>query len=148
MFLKNICYFVRFERKMPRVNNKRKNSKNISEQKTKKSKVANDDYCGYGDWCEEKQEWQYNGVSTSLLMAYWYTSKSYIESIENENAIENNFDSLDELVVTNTFGDLFPPREVEHDHITRVLPKHEQMRLKEFYSLPENKKKMDDFFAK
>jgi hypothetical protein len=96
----------------------------------------------YGDWCEENQEWQFNGVSTSKLMLLSFTNKSY------EDAIENNFDSLDELVVTNTFGDLFPPREVEHDHITRVLPKHEQMRLKEFYSLPENKKKMDDFFAK
>lgn len=137
---------------MPRISNKRKNCKKIKTlfNNNKIPNAISD--CGrvmnqfgeksYGIWSEEKQEWQFNGVSTSKLMLLSMTNKLY------EEAIENNFDSLDELVVTNTFGDLFPPREVEHDHITRVLPKHEQMRLKEFYSLPENKKKMDDFFAK
>jgi len=119
---------------MPRVNNKRKYCK-------EKNDEVED--IGYGDWCEEKQQWQFNGrYPTIELMLSSFTNKSY------EEAIENNFVSFDDLVVSNTFGDLFPPREVKHDHITRVMSKREQMRLKEFYSLPENKKKMDDFFAK
>ena len=49
---------------MPRVNNKRKNSKNISEQKTKKSKVKNnDDTISLGFYSKEEGKMVFEDIN-------------------------------------------------------------------------------------